>query len=59
MLGTDPGLCGTNLGRDSEALRERGVVEPEVGGERAAVVGAGARGVWASQRQGKGRMGGS
>ncbi|KAI0890584.1 NAD(P)-binding protein [Annulohypoxylon maeteangense] len=43
VFGADPGLCATNLTGDAQALRARGAVEAERGGERVAVVVRGER----------------
>jgi len=37
VFGADPGLVATNF-LDAEAVRKRGALEPEVGGERIATV---------------------
>ena len=42
VLGADPKLVATNF-MDAEQLRKRGVVEPEVGGERVATTVKGER----------------
>lgn len=38
VFGADPGLNATNLTGNAESLRQRGAVEPHVGGERIATV---------------------
>lgn len=44
--GADPGLCATEFTGNAEALRGRGAVEADVGGERVACVVRGERDQW-------------